>query len=755
MAAQPPALAAVPVAAAGLPWQGAPAAAAFASPEDVRAAPRRLATTSRHVAPASQSLRHREEGKRRFDSGGALSWSSILVAPLAGVLASRSSRRRGLESSRARRRRCCLQAQGLASEFNLPPRLAAAAMALRGLPSDRLRYQQLLALAAKLPSMPAELKIPENKVPGCLSTVHVHASLEDSGTVTFQGDSDALISKGLVALLVQGLSGCTVEELAAVNPEFIKASGITASLTPGRNNGFYNMFKLMNRKASALSAVASEDSAPADSQAVEGDSSRGSTPSKMQIYNTLSRQKEAFETQEAGVVRMYVCGVTVYDLCHLGHARCMVFFDVVARYLRSAGYEVRYVRNVTDIDDKIIKRSNEAGVTAEALARRMEEEMQKDAASLCCESPTKEPRVSEHLPEIMGMVGALVDKEHAYPGKPEAGSGLDVYFRVKSFPTYGRLSRCSLDGNQAGARVGVGGGKEAPEDFVLWKAAKEGEPSWESPWGPGRPGWHIECSAMSKVHLGETLDIHGGGPDLVFPHHENEIAQSEAANGKPYATTWMHCAAVRSTGNEKMSKSLGNFVTIRDVLKKYDGEVLRFYLLSSQYRQPLLYGEEGLVQAYERLLRLYSALRGFDLPESDATEAFSGSDVWERFHAAMTNDFDTVTAMAVMSDTTSQILRLRQEGSEEAAATSARQLRAMGALLGLLQRDPEVVLRGQASEDSGLEARVDALIAERAAARKSRDFARADEIRAELTELGVVLEDTAQGTTWRVGALVS
>lgn len=676
---------------------------------------------------------------------GTLQWSSPLIAPLVGLTAGAAAARRQPDPVRsARGPRCRTRAAPkMASEFSLPPKLAAAASALRSLPSDRLRYQQLLALATKLPPMPAELKTPENKVPGCLSTVHVHASLGGDGKVAFQGDSDALISKGLVALLVQGLSGCTLEELAAVKPEFIQASGITASLTPGRNNGFYNMFKLMNSKAAALAA--------GTSGVAGGDSSEGGLLAKMQIYNTMTKRKEALETLEPGVVRMYVCGCTVYDLCHLGHARVMVAFDVVTRYLKFIGYKVVYVRNVTDIDDKIIKRSLEAGESAEALARRMEEEMQRDAVSLGCEPPSLEPRVSESMPEILSMVQTLVDKEHAYAGKPDEGEGLDVYFRVRSFPSYGRLSRVKLDENQAGARVDIGGGKEAPEDFALWKAAKVAEPSWASPWGPGRPGWHIECSAMSKKHLGDTLDIHGGGPDLVFPHHENEIAQSEAANAKPYVRTWMHCAAVRSAGNEKMSKSLGNFVTIRDVLKKYDGEVLRFYLLSSQYRQPLLYGEEGLAQAYERLLRFYSALRGLELPGPDSAEAFAGSEAWDRFHSAMSNDFDTVSAMAVMADVSREVLRLRQERAADSAEALARQLRAMGAALGLLQRDPEAVLRGSDSDDSGFEARVDALIAERAAARKARDFARADEIRADLTELGVVLEDTAQGTTWRVG----
>ncbi|CAJ1348179.1 unnamed protein product [Effrenium voratum] len=616
-------------------------------------------------------------------------------------------------------------------DFGLPPKLAGMASALAALPNDRLRYQQLMALAAKLPAMDEELKVPENKVPGCLSTVHVTATLEENGTVTFQGDSDALISKGLVALLVLCLSGCTPEEIANVKPEFIKASGITASLTPGRNNGFYNMFKLMNKKVAMLVAGESDE--------------EDSEPAPLQIYNTLSRAKETFETLEPGVVKMYVCGVTVYDLCHLGHARVMVFFDVVARLLRHLGYKVVYVRNVTDIDDKIINRSQDAGESAEGLARRMEAEMQKDAASLGCAAPDFEPRVSETLDEIKGMVDTLVEKDFAYVGK----AGGDVYFRVRRFETYGRLSRCSLDGNEAGARVEVAEVKESPEDFVLWKSAKPSEPSWASPWGRGRPGWHIECSAMAKKYLGDTLDIHGGGPDLVFPHHENEIAQSEAANGAPYVKTWMHCAAVRSTGKEKMSKSLGNFVTIRDALKKYDGEVLRFYFLSSQYRRPLLYSEEALEEAQERLLKLYGALRGAKPGGAECEPA--ECEQHGRFLLAMSNDFDTVNAISAISDLSKELLQLQQgEESGEEYQAKARHLRAMGSVLGILQRDAEEVCRGS---DDDLQAKVESLIQARADARQEKDFARADAIREELTSMGVVLEDGAGGTSWRIASM--
>lgn len=662
----------------------------------------------------------------------------------------RYRRKRG-EPRRGRCKSSRISLCGLESEYGLPSKLAAVAIALQSLPTDRLRYQQLMALASKLPPMPAEVKTPANKVPGCLSTVHVHATLQNDGTIRYQGDSDALISKGLVALLVNGLSDCTVDEIVAVKPEFIKASGITASLTPGRNNGFYNMFKLMTKQAQGL-GTGDGRATPAER---DQDHPLSSADIGLRIYNSMTRKKEPFRPLEAGVVRMYVCGVTVYDLCHLGHARIMVFFDVVARYLRYKGCSVMYLRNVTDIDDKIINRSRETGVPADELARHMEEEMRRDAESLGCEAPTLEPRVSESISAIISMVSTLQEKEHAYVASMDNAGGLDVYFRVKSVSSYGRLSRCSLDGNQAGARVDIGMEKESPEDFALWKTAKPGEPSWESPWGRGRPGWHIECSAMAKKHLGDTLDIHGGGPDLIFPHHENEIAQSEAANGKLYANTWMHCAAVRSTGDQKMSKSLGNFVTIREALKKYDGETIRMYFLSYQYRQPLLYSEDGLAQAHERLLRLYAALRGVPPTGAEAPGAIPDPEPWRCFHEAMANDFDTVTAIAVMTDVSKKLLQL-QSLTEGAAAHAAlgQQLRAMGALIGLLHRDPEEVLQGGFA-GADFKARVDTLIAERAAARGARDFVRADEIKAKLTGMGVVMEDTAKGTTWRIGALVS
>lgn len=704
----------------------------------------------------------------------------MVVGGIAGsLLAKRHQRQRKSKGSKS----YIVLMRSLETEYCLPAKLSMTAAALKSLPNDRLRYQQLMAMGSKLPAMATQLKTLGNKVPGCLSTVHVHAQLQPDGTIAFQGDSDALISKGLVALLVNGLSGCTVQEVTAVNPEFINASGITASLTPGRNNGFFNMFKLMKSQALALQSGDAVEEAVETAAALAGRrigiarsgpqlatvsagghfAGSGSTLAlpQLNVYDTLERRKKPFESLQEGTVNMYVCGVTVYDLCHLGHARVMVFFDIVARYLEHLGFEVKYVRNVTDIDDKIIKRAHENGEDPLHLARRMEAEMQADAAELGCREPSEQPRVSEHIQEIVDMVSTLETKEYAYPG-PQQGEGRDVYFRVRRFPTYGRLSRCSLDGNQAGARVEVVGGKEAPEDFVLWKTAKPGEPSWSSPWGAGRPGWHIECSAMAKRHLGTTLDIHGGGPDLVFPHHENEIAQSEAANGSLYVNTWMHCAAVRSRGDEKMSKSLGNFVTIRDALEKYDGEELRFYFLTSQYRQPLLYSEEALAQSKQRLLKLYSALRGsttFAATDIAADVPLPPSvvDARERFFSALSNDFDTVNAIAVLNELSRELLQARQQGADQSvvAEAIAGVLRYLAGVLGLLQRDPEEVLRGRAAADSDFEAKVESLVAARNEARSEKNWARADELRKDLSDLGVVLEDTAQGTTWRVGAMAS
>jgi len=668
------------------------------------------------------------------------------------------------ESHRRRKRSAIARYAEGDNEYGLPTKLMRTVKAMQALPSDKIRYQQILALARKLPPMSDDQKTETNKVPGCLSTVHVSASLSNDGTVQLAGDSDAIMSKGLVALLILGLNGCTPEQVQKVEPEFIKACGITASLTPGRNNGFFNMLQLIKKKVADMAVSGQADSMDDAPKADAQPDKPAPLDNSMRVYNTLSRQKETFQTEVDGIVNMYVCGMTVYDLCHLGHARIMVFFDLVAKFLECEGYEVKYVRNITDVDDKIIRRAKELGEEPQELADRMALEMQKDAASLGCRRPTVEPKATEHIEEIVNFIGKLVNKGHAYEGpeQPDLPSApRDVYFRLKSFPSYGRLSRCSLEGNQAGARVEVVAGKEAAEDFALWKAAKAEEPFWQAPWGPGRPGWHIECSAMAKKHLGETLDIHGGGPDLIFPHHENEIAQSEALHGgRTYARTWMHCASVRSAGGDKMSKSLGNFVTIRDVLKNYDGEILRFYLLGSQYRQPLLYTEDSLSTAEERLLRFYNALRG--VPDSNKTEWREKSGEWSRFMTALRNDFDTVSAISCMSDVSRQLINAKGQdtgnsGQPQHAQELASMLRAMGAMLGVLQRDPLVVLRGgsRAANEALQVDRVEALVAERNEARRSRDFKRADAIRDELSEMGIVLEDTPGATTWRVGVAVA
>mmetsp|Transcript_52305 Transcript_52305/g.124798 ORF Transcript_52305/g.124798 Transcript_52305/m.124798 type:complete len:760 (+) Transcript_52305:99-2378(+) len=737
-----------------------------------------VAISSRPCSTSKPSSAPRSSNQVGVVAAAAFSTQGLLFATAAASASARQ--RRGRRHGRRMRQAVALHAAA-EDDFGLPPKLAKTMKAMQALPNDRIRYQQLLALASKLPAMAEEEKIEANKVPGCLSTVHVSATLKEDGTVELAGDSDAVMSKGLVALLILGLTGCTPAEVERVQPEFIKACGISASLSPGRNNGFFNMLNLIKRKVADFSS--SESSAPAaaadaeDAPSPAEGKSKGSSADSMKIYNTLTRSKEPFRTENEGVVNMYVCGVTVYDLCHLGHARVMVFFDLVVRFLERQGYKVNYVRNITDVDDKIIKRSAELGEEPDELVDRMIAEMHKDCASLGCRPPTVEPKATEHISEMIDFIKQLIEKEHAYSGPEQepvpvaedaSEAPRDVYFRVKSFPKYGRLSRRNLEGDQAGARIDVTPGKEEPEDFALWKGAKRGEPFWATPWGPGRPGWHIECSTMAKKHLGETLDIHGGGPDLIFPHHENEIAQSEALHcGRTYAHTWMHCAPVRSLGGEKMSKSLGNFVTIRDILDRgIDGEALRFYLLSSQYRQPLLYTDDALVNAQERLLRLYSALRSApsDAGDENSEEVPEDADQWQRFVAAMRNDFDTVTAISVMSEVARELLSRQVGRRDEASSLSEAQLaallRGMGSVLGLLQRDPEQVLRGgsgtgEGAADDEFQSKVEALVEERNAARKSRDFQRADDIRDELASLGVVLEDTQSGTTWRVGAPVA
>ena len=461
----------------------------------------------------------------------------------------------------------------------------------------------------------------------------------------------------------------------------------------------------------------------------------------LSIYNDLHRAKQPFVPLVDGRVTMYVCGMTVYDLCHLGHARVMVVFDVVARYLRSLGYDVTYVRNITDIDDKIIQRANERGEPFLALTDRFIAAMHEDAAALGILPPNQEPRATEHLPEIVGMIARLIEKGHAYT----ADNG-DVYYDVNSFANYGQLSGKSIEDLQAGARVEPGDGKRDPLDFALWKAAKPEEPSWESPWGPGRPGWHIECSAMSTEALGDTFDIHGGGADLTFPHHENEIAQSEAATGHPFVRYWMHNGFVR-INDEKMSKSLGNFFTVREILERYRPEEVRYFILTSQYRSPLNYDEEHLDNARAALTRFYTALRGLDGASAEAETEFAA-----RFHAAMEDDFNTPVALATLFDLAREINRARGEEPARAARLAAL-LRQLGDLLGILQDDPESYLRGgeEAVVDGLSDADVEALIEQRSQAKRDKNWVGADAIRDQLKAAGVVLEDSPAGTTWRRG----
>ncbi|EKN4009799.1 cysteine--tRNA ligase [Yersinia enterocolitica] len=458
----------------------------------------------------------------------------------------------------------------------------------------------------------------------------------------------------------------------------------------------------------------------------------------LKIFNTLSRQKEEFKPIHAGKIGMYVCGITIYDLCHIGHGRTFVAFDVVARYLRYLGYSLTYVRNVTDVDDKIIKRAIENNETCEQLTTRMLAEMHKDFDALNLQRPDLEPRATHHIPEIIELTERLIARNHAYV----AANG-DVMFSVESDPDYGVLSRQDLDQLQAGARVEVADVKRNPMDFVLWKMSKPGEPSWESPWGPGRPGWHIECSAMNGKQLGAHFDIHGGGSDLMFPHHENEIAQSTCAHDGPYVNYWMHSGMVM-IDKEKMSKSLNNFFTIRDVLAYYDAETVRYFLMSGHYRSQLNYSEENLKQARASLERLYTALRGTD---ENATPA-GGAEFEARFRAAMDDDFNTPEAYSVLFDIAREVNRLKTEDIAAANALAA-ELRKLAHVLGLLEQDPELFLQSGAQTDDDEVAKIEALIKQRNDARSSKDWALADSARDQLNELGIVLEDGPQGTTWR------
>jgi len=449
----------------------------------------------------------------------------------------------------------------------------------------------------------------------------------------------------------------------------------------------------------------------------------------LKIYNSLARSKQKFTPITPNKVRMYVCGMTVYDYCHLGHARVMVVFDMVARWLRASDYDVTYVRNITDVDDKIIQRANENGESIDELTQRFIDAMDEDSEQLGVLRPTSEPRATTHIDAMIDMISQLIEKGHAY----QAENG-DVFYAVRSFDGYGKLSGKSLEDLRAGERVGVDSFKNDPLDFVLWKSVKPNEPNWDSPWGPGRPGWHIECSAMSAKHLGAHFDIHGGGQDLQFPHHENEIAQSEATHSCQMANTWMHNGFVR-VDDEKMSKSLGNFFTIRTVLEKYDAEVVRFFILRAHYRSPLNYSDQHLDDAKASLTRLYTALRG------QAVEAAAVD--WDtpqaqRFKVAMDDDFNTPEAMAVLFDLANDVNK-----TQDAAAAGL--LKSLGAVVGLLQREADDFLQGDATGELDVEALIEARIQ----AKKDKDYAEADRIRAELSDAGIVLEDTPEGTTWR------
>ena len=472
----------------------------------------------------------------------------------------------------------------------------------------------------------------------------------------------------------------------------------------------------------------------------------------LHIHNTLSRQKERFEPRVPGSVGMYVCGMTVYDLCHVGHARVMVVFDVLYRHLQALGFDVTYVRNITDVDDKIIARAVEAGKTMTEITDHFIDEMNQDAQSLGVLKPTHEPRATQTIEPMVAMIETLIGSGHAY-----AADNGDVYYSVASFDGYGKLSGRRLEELRAGERVAVEAAKKDPLDFVLWKAAKSDEPSWPSPWGNGRPGWHIECSAMASELLGDEFDIHGGGMDLQFPHHENEIAQSEAATGKSFARYWMHNGFVR-IDDEKMSKSLGNFFTIRDVLQAYSGEEVRLFILGSHYRSPLNYSTAQLDSARASLRRMYTALKRFgdgggvlasNSSDSTVVSDNATAELEARFNDALNDDLNTAEALAVLHDVANQLNK--SEPDTDKAAALASLLQTLGQRLGLLADDPVSVLQRSMGESAMDEGAIQALVDERIAARAAKDFARSDEIRDMLVEAGIVLEDNDGKTTWRRG----
>jgi cysteinyl-tRNA synthetase len=463
----------------------------------------------------------------------------------------------------------------------------------------------------------------------------------------------------------------------------------------------------------------------------------------LRIYNTLSRSKQVFTPIEPNKIRLYVCGMTVYDYCHLGHARVLVAFDVITRYLRAVGYDVDYVRNITDIDDKILNRAIENGELFSDLTSRFINHMHEDEARLGVLPPDHEPRATAHIDDIIAMVQVLIDKDYAYV----ADNG-DVYYAVSKFVDYGRLSGKDPEQLLAGARIETGELKRDHRDFALWKSVAEDGVYWEAPWGRGRPGWHIECSAMSKSCLGDHFDIHGGGPDLPFPHHENEIAQSEAANACTFVNYWMHAGAVRVDG-EKMSKSLGNFFTIRDILAQYHPETVRYVLIGSHYRSAINYSEDNLKTARGALERMYTALRGLGaVPALTLSELDADNDYVCRFRAAMDDDFNTPVALAVIFDLVRALNSARSDGRSDNIESLATLLKSLATVLGLLQEDAEVFLKAGGSDSLGDDA-IEALIKQRIQAKLDKDYTLADTIRNQLKDQGVVLEDTRDGTVWK------
>lgn len=460
----------------------------------------------------------------------------------------------------------------------------------------------------------------------------------------------------------------------------------------------------------------------------------------LEIYNTLTRKKQSFQPLIPGQVGMYVCGTTTYDFCHIGHARTYVAFDVIVRYMRHVGYTVNYVRNITDVDDKIINRAIENGESITSLTERFIEAMHEDFARLNILPPDIEPKVTTHMQEIINMIQELVTKEFAYV-TPNG----DVLFDVSKFDDYGKLSQQNLEMLNVGARVEVGEDKDDPLDFVLWKQSKTGEPFWESPWGNGRPGWHIECSAMSKAHLGDHFDIHGGGSDLQFPHHENEIAQSCCANNAPYAATWLHTGMVQ-VNKEKMSKSLGNFFTIREVLEKYDAETVRYFLMTGHYRSQLNYSQDNLDQARSSLERIYTALEG--ITPADNVDV-SKSEYWKAFSASMNDDFNCPEALAVLFEIVRDINRNKNTDTVKAAEL-ASVLITLGSIMGIAQQTPDEFLKA-ASTGTDDVAQIEALIEERNSARASKEWGRADAARDKLAAMGITLLDGPEGTSWRRG----